>query len=213
LAPQTLKREVGALNESACDKCGGRLLPSEGVAQVVQTEMGLSPDTLKELAGHFAGPAVECPTCHAQMSPLALRGVQVELCMRCGSLWLDEGDLAGLSGGRHGENALIRRKRGWPTGASEAPAPSLWDWLEKVIVGGLTRAEKAMIRLGLKLPPMGEIPDVKNAGWAPFIAALQVRSFQEKKILKRQRRLAIGIFFLTLFGAPWVLALLAKSCI
>jgi hypothetical protein len=58
---------------------------------------------LRELVTHFSGARLRCAGCGAAMRPLRLRGVVVDLCVGCGGLWLDAGELTRMSGGRYDE--------------------------------------------------------------------------------------------------------------
>src|SRR5690606_21749462 len=98
-----LAEERGALFEDVCPAGHGRFLPPAAAERLLFDEEGLDRETLRELAAHFAGQRLLCPGCGASMSPLTVRAVAADLCLSCGGLWLDEGELAKLSGGRHAE--------------------------------------------------------------------------------------------------------------
>ncbi len=100
-----LKEAAGAVHEDTCERCGGRFLAAEIVERVVVVELGVKQETLVELAAFFAGTAAPCPACTANMRPVRLRGVAIELCAACGGMWCDRGELARLTEGRHAELA------------------------------------------------------------------------------------------------------------
>jgi Zn-finger nucleic acid-binding protein len=94
---------TGSLGEAVCPACDGRLLEGESMSRVVEQELGIDRRTLKELPSLFTGRKLQCPACRKEMSALMLKGVPAELCLGCGALWLDAGELPKLSGGLHGE--------------------------------------------------------------------------------------------------------------
>lgn len=91
----------GVIDEDVCGGCGGRFLSGQVSDRVVVFELGIERDVLREIASWFSGPRLPCPGCQGLMRSLRLRGVPVDLCLSCGGLWLDAGELVALSGGRH----------------------------------------------------------------------------------------------------------------
>jgi len=83
-----------------CPSCGGHHLDAADAGRLLEREVGRTIDELKELAGMFAGEKLPCPGCGAEQSPITLRSVPVDLCLSCGGLWLDAGELTRLSNGR-----------------------------------------------------------------------------------------------------------------
>jgi Zn-finger nucleic acid-binding protein len=106
-----LVADVGALHETVCADCHGRLLPREAVEELVVGQLGHPPSFLQELAEHFQSRGVRCPTCENEMALMRLRGEPVDLCTRCGVAWLDAGELSRLSGGRFEEPTPPPRRR------------------------------------------------------------------------------------------------------
>ena len=51
---------------------------------------------LRELAAPFGGEAPACPSYRRRMSPVRVKGQPVDLCLGCGSLWVDEGELVAM---------------------------------------------------------------------------------------------------------------------
>jgi Zn-finger nucleic acid-binding protein len=94
---------LGSVGEDVCPRCGGRFLAPEITERVVVDELGVEREVLREIAALFSGLKLPCPGCRGLMSPLRLRGVHVDLCLLCGGLWLDTGELAALTSGRHVE--------------------------------------------------------------------------------------------------------------
>lgn len=93
----------GELADRECTRCGGRLLDREAVRRVVLDPLGKTPGDLSDAARGAKGDGAVCPSCTRAMSPVLLEGdVIVELCVGCGSTWLEEGELARLSQGRYG---------------------------------------------------------------------------------------------------------------
>lgn len=87
-----------------CPSCGGHHLDVVEAGTLLEREVGRTVDQLKELAGMFAGAKLPCSGCGAKQSPITLRSVPVDLCLSCGALWLDAGELSALTNGRVQEN-------------------------------------------------------------------------------------------------------------
>lgn len=96
-----LERLGGELEEHACPSCRARFLPREGVERLVEQELGITRDMLRELTRYFVGERRPCPSCRSRMSAVRLKGVMADLCQGCGGLWLDQGELTQLSSGRY----------------------------------------------------------------------------------------------------------------
>lgn len=127
-----LQRGVGVVGEDACGRCGGRFLAPEVAERVVVDELGFEREMLHEVANLFSGMRIPCPGCTGAMRPLRLRGVAVDLCFGCGSLWLDRGELRALSAGRHDEVGIVE-------GVVDVAAPAA------VVVG---RGDDSLVKLG-----------------------------------------------------------------
>ncbi|MDP2339755.1 MAG: zf-TFIIB domain-containing protein [Deltaproteobacteria bacterium] len=98
-----LEAGKGSVGEDVCPRCAGRFLPPEITERVVVDELGVEREILREIAALFSGLKLPCAGCRGLMSPLRLRGVHVDLCLSCGGLWLDSGELKALTSGRHSE--------------------------------------------------------------------------------------------------------------
>lgn len=96
-----LERLGGELDEQVCPACGGRFLPEVGAARLVEDELGITRDMLRELTRYFGGERRTCPSCRSRTSAVRLKGVTADLCQGCGGLWLDAGELGRLSAGRY----------------------------------------------------------------------------------------------------------------
>jgi Zn-finger nucleic acid-binding protein len=96
----------GPLDGRFCTRCGGILLSASGSERLLHEELAVDRARLAELADGFGGRRSPCASCGARVRPLLLRGVDLDLCFHCGSLWFERGELARLSGGRHVEPAL-----------------------------------------------------------------------------------------------------------
>jgi len=74
-----------------CGSCGGLWLPAAAVASI----LGHRPDlaALRKAAAKagFARPC--CPDDGSGMLALRYRGVEIDVCTRCGGVWLDRGEL------------------------------------------------------------------------------------------------------------------------
>jgi hypothetical protein len=87
------------------------------------------------------------------MRPLRLRGVVVDLCLACGGLWLDAGELTRLSGGRYDETG--------PTLEPSTPAPTTAAWAgsgveetRRIVLG---RGHMAVVLDVLAEPPVAAL--------------------------------------------------------
>jgi Zn-finger nucleic acid-binding protein len=90
----------GAGGEWHCPSCQGLYLAEPAVTGFVVEELGISWDVLRELPTHHrAGESLACPCGESETSACSLRSVPVDLCLHCGGLWLDAGELYRLSAG------------------------------------------------------------------------------------------------------------------
>jgi Zn-finger nucleic acid-binding protein len=92
------------------------LLSSSGSERLLHEELHLDRATLVDIAQSFGGRRWGCPGCRSKMSSLMLRGVDVDLCFHCGSLWLDHGELERLSDRRY--KSPLRQ----PSSSTDLPA-------------------------------------------------------------------------------------------
>jgi hypothetical protein len=90
-----------ALDGHGCSRCGGLLLASSGSERLLHEELRLDRATLVDIAQSFGGRRWVCPSCRSKMSSLMVRGVDIDLCFHCGSLWLDHGEIERLSDRRY----------------------------------------------------------------------------------------------------------------
>jgi Zn-finger nucleic acid-binding protein len=77
---------------------------ADAAEALLHRDLDLEIAELHELARSYAGKSLNCPCCIAKMSPLQLKGESVDLCLGCGALWLDPGEI----------QAITRRTRGLP---------------------------------------------------------------------------------------------------
>ncbi|HEY1098539.1 MAG TPA: zf-TFIIB domain-containing protein, partial [Myxococcota bacterium] len=91
----------GALDGHGCGRCGGLLVPPSGSERLLYDELALDRATLLEIAHSFGGKRFACPSCRSHVRALMVRGVNVDLCFHCGSLWLDHGEIERLSSDRY----------------------------------------------------------------------------------------------------------------
>jgi Zn-finger nucleic acid-binding protein len=97
-------REGGAF-ASRCPSCGGTFLASHEVELVLGEELGYSIGDLRAAARAPAEDRGACPACGGKLHTARFEDTLVDLCTRCGSAWLDAGELEHLTRGRHLERA------------------------------------------------------------------------------------------------------------
>lgn len=97
---QGLEAPSGDLPASGCAECGGWFLDGAATEKLVVEELGISQEILSALPEHGIAQDRACAGCDAALHTCPLRGVKVDLCPRCGGLWLDRGELRRLTGGR-----------------------------------------------------------------------------------------------------------------
>lgn len=111
-----------------CPRCAGHHLDAAVAGPLLEREVGQSLDQLRELAGMFAGTRLPCPECSGEQSPVTLRGVPLDLCLGCGAVWLDAGELRAITEGRIEEVAApkgdltVQPRRRMPASAPGATA-------------------------------------------------------------------------------------------
>lgn len=98
---EALPDSSGPLFERACPFCRGRFLESAGTERLLEQELGLGKEELRELIGMYGGRNLVCPGCASGMQSVPLKGATVDLCPCCGGLWTDKGELERVSEGRH----------------------------------------------------------------------------------------------------------------
>jgi Zn-finger nucleic acid-binding protein len=103
----TLVRRGGELDESVCASCGGILLPDRGTERLVEEELGVDRDMIRQMQNYFTGERLSCPLCRSHMSPMRIKGEHIDLCTGCGATWLDAGELSSVSRGRYPEEARL----------------------------------------------------------------------------------------------------------
>ncbi len=81
------------LGERRCQSCRGVLLSPERAQQLIYAPRGLTPGALTAV-GTGRGVVERCLACSAGMRPVAVDDVVVDVCLRCGALWCDAGELA-----------------------------------------------------------------------------------------------------------------------
>jgi hypothetical protein len=84
---------AGRYGERACPSCGGHFVAPEGAQRLLEDELRLTKDALRELGAMFAGRGCGCPGCGGGMRAIQLRGQHVDVCLSCGSAYFDAGEL------------------------------------------------------------------------------------------------------------------------
>ncbi len=87
----TAFRAPGGQHVDRCGHCEGLWLPAEVVSSII----GHRPDTsrVSSVAGKPSFTRLCCPDDGSAMLALHLRGAEIDICSRCGGVWLDRGEL------------------------------------------------------------------------------------------------------------------------
>jgi Zn-finger nucleic acid-binding protein len=80
-----------------CSQCAGQLLDHAHAADLLEGKLRLAPSEVRELS-EMGGIGHRCPACRGEMKRFQLRGQWVDLCHGCGSMWMDEGEVARVLG-------------------------------------------------------------------------------------------------------------------
>ena len=95
--PRCARKLLDEENEARpCPHGCGALLTTSGVEHVLaraQLDLGV----VRELTKERGVEKHACPSCGASMRETELRGLRVDLCLSCGSMWLDDGERARLA--------------------------------------------------------------------------------------------------------------------
>jgi len=97
--PGKLSTGRGVIGEAVCWRCHGRFFPPAAAATLLGDALGLSPGELKS-APRVDAERLACPGCGGRTDRVEVQGHAIDVCMGCGALWLDAGELETLSGGR-----------------------------------------------------------------------------------------------------------------
>jgi Zn-finger nucleic acid-binding protein len=110
---------------NGCHSCKGILLPKKSVLRVLQTMRRPDPQSTAETYDYFNSlvaaaefssgkdASMSCPACKYDMYETENRGVRLDFCMNCQSIWFDAGEL---------QQILARLRRG--EALSLIPLPS-----------------------------------------------------------------------------------------
>ena len=88
--------------------------------------MGVAIGLLRQLTELYPGHSLTCSSCAGSMNLLLLRGIYLDLCLFCGGIWFDEGELSQFTLGLV-EEVNLEDHRIMPQDA----APSL-QWLDAI---------------------------------------------------------------------------------
>jgi hypothetical protein len=92
-----LPEAAGAFHQRECPRgCGALVLDSE---RLLVDRAGLDLEVVRALVREQGVKKGTCPSCASEtaMHQGRLRGLEVDLCLACGALWLDKSELASLS--------------------------------------------------------------------------------------------------------------------
>jgi Zn-finger nucleic acid-binding protein len=88
-----------------CQTCRGILLEKKGILRVLQTVRRPDPQASAESYDYFNSlvaaaeftpsktPSMSCPQCRYDMYETENRGIRLDFCMNCQSVWFDAGEL------------------------------------------------------------------------------------------------------------------------
>jgi Zn-finger nucleic acid-binding protein len=141
----------GLLQESVCPSCHGRFLTREQVEDLVVDKMGVAVSLLRQLTDLYPGHSLTCPACTGAMNLLLLRGIYLDLCLFCGGLWFDEGELSQFTLGLV-EEVNLEEHRIMPQDA----APSL-QWLDAIKKTAGAALQEILAILKSEQPHMHEV--------------------------------------------------------
>lgn len=113
---------LGPIPLALCLPCGGALLASEALRQLLEA----GPDVIRRLAGKLAAESAPvpksgpCPTCHRELAPStssALPGVVIHTCSGCRAFWLSRSTLFRIA------EAVDQSRSGTATTATTSAPP------------------------------------------------------------------------------------------
>jgi Zn-finger nucleic acid-binding protein len=96
---------VSDLPDFVCRQCHGRLCLQESTEALLVQEQGITLGELRQATKTLVEGKRRCPNCKKAMSLVHVNKADVEICFDCGASWFDKGELAQVSGDRHGEPA------------------------------------------------------------------------------------------------------------
>jgi Zn-finger nucleic acid-binding protein len=105
---------VSPESQVRCRACQGAFLGATALDELLGPQ-GLTPAILRELASGIRPGTLACLACRHRLTPVSLRGRAVDLCVSCGGMWLDAGELQAVGLGR-AENGQLARLHApqWP---------------------------------------------------------------------------------------------------
>ncbi len=115
-----------------CPQCAGISI-DWSAAEPLFTSLGFTLTHVQQLvqqadAEPRKGPPAACTACgKADLKPLRLKGVDLDLCEGCGHLWFDRGELPKLTQGRLGAKVVARAPTDGSTSRVAGVYEMLWD--------------------------------------------------------------------------------------
>lgn len=94
-----LEEPGGAYDERRCPRTCGSLLPLTGSERLFE-HASLDGEIVRAVVREQGMKKGACASCGAAMHEGRLRGVTVDLCLSCGALWLDQGELEKIAHAR-----------------------------------------------------------------------------------------------------------------
>lgn len=116
-----------------CGKCEGLWIPEENIREIIGEKKGTAR---KE--GGLEKAVIQCPEDRAFLAPIHFHGIEIDLCTKCGGVWLDKGELE-----------RILKKKGYTL--SDFALDTLVNAPDAVAYGAVHGADAALDALGVVL--------------------------------------------------------------
>lgn len=99
---RTLAPTGSTLGELCCNACAGTWLPLPAARWLLFEHLRIQPESFRGMVSRAGPGAVLCTSCRGATSRVPMGRHHAEVCGHCGALWLREGVLHDLTGGRFG---------------------------------------------------------------------------------------------------------------
>lgn len=129
-----------------CSKCHGIFLDKNELKKLTG-DADLNK-YLRDMVGYDVDSKLLCPSCGGLMDAEHVRGVEVEVCLTCFGLWLDQGELDALVAGKGQPIVIDDAKRAELDKAkgNDAKAKKRGGMLKRSPLGALDRGLSELVR-------------------------------------------------------------------